>query len=238
MYTTLYIIRHCEAEGNIKEVFQGFTDSDITERGRLQLECLGRRFREIPLDVIYASPLKRARLTAEAVRGHSGVPIIPIIEDPRLKEINAGKMEGERWDKLPELFPNEYGVWLNDIGNFTAPGGESTREVYDRMKAAVTDIICGNAGRTVALVSHGCAIYMLMAYLNGYSRDEISKRTFWCNNTAVSRVVFGDNLVPKIELFGDTSHTDGDERASVRRMRWLADKEKTTLNPTISEQPS
>ena len=100
--TTIYLIRHCEAAGNVGRRFQGHIDADITENGRRQLELLAERFRELPLDAVYSSPLLRARLTAEAVNRHHG---LPVMLDDRLMEINGGLWEGRPWAELPALFP-------------------------------------------------------------------------------------------------------------------------------------
>ena len=48
--TKIYIVRHCEAIGNVKRIFQGSTDLDISETGAKQLEYLKKRFADIPLD--------------------------------------------------------------------------------------------------------------------------------------------------------------------------------------------
>ena len=61
--TRIILIRHCEAEGNIKRVFQGHTDADISENGRKQLDLLRLRCRNMQIDAIYSSPLKRAYQT-------------------------------------------------------------------------------------------------------------------------------------------------------------------------------
>ena len=57
--TKMYIIRHCEAMGNVLRVFQGSSDLDISELGKVQLKYLEERFNAIPLDRIYSSPLKQ-----------------------------------------------------------------------------------------------------------------------------------------------------------------------------------
>ena len=100
MVTTLYLIRHCEAEGNIQEIFQGKTDGDITPKGEQQLDRLSERFRDIPFDVIYSSPLKRALKTAQAAAKYHNVEIIT---DPAFAEIDGGEMEGHKWNELSVL---------------------------------------------------------------------------------------------------------------------------------------
>ena len=64
--TTIYLIRHAEAEGNLYRIAQGQHDSNLTDRGWRQVRALERRFADIPIDAVYASDLYRTRATASA----------------------------------------------------------------------------------------------------------------------------------------------------------------------------
>ena len=57
--TTIYLIRHAEAEGNLYRIAQGQANSSITDRGERQIQALARRFADIPIDAVYASDLYR-----------------------------------------------------------------------------------------------------------------------------------------------------------------------------------
>jgi len=214
--TILYIIRHCEAKGNIEEVFQGRTDGDITEKGALQLEKLKERCKDIPFDIIYTSPLLRAEKTAVAV---NSVHNAPLKLEPDLMEINGGDMEGEKWLELPSLFPDTYSVWLKDIGHFEAPNGESMRGVYNRMKNAVLRIISQNEGKTIGLVSHGCAIYNLLSFIHGFSEEEITAHPFWCDNTSISRADFINGDFKPV-FINDSSHIKDSAETAPHKMLW------------------
>ena len=65
MVTKIYLIRHCQSMGNVQHRFQGRFDAEVSPDGAKQLELLGLRFRNQPIDAIYTSPLQRARATAE-----------------------------------------------------------------------------------------------------------------------------------------------------------------------------
>ncbi len=95
MVTKLYLIRHCEALGNINDTFQGSIDEDITDKGQRQLDKLAERCKNIPFDVIYSSPLIRAVKTAQAADRYHG---LEIIVDPAFSEINGGEFEGVETD--------------------------------------------------------------------------------------------------------------------------------------------
>lgn len=216
MVTTVYIVRHCEAMGNVHGVFQGSTDFDISENGIKQLDKLAERFKNIPLDVVYSSPLKRAYLTAVAgVRYNK----LSINCDTGLAEINGGKMEGKPWAKLDELFPEEYSFWKSNFADFSAPDGESVREVYARISKSFTSIVDKNRGRKIGIFSHGCAIRILMCYIKGIPIESIDE-VLWCDNTAINCVTINESGKMSIEYENDYSHIMNDSEAVVNHMWW------------------
>ena len=172
MTTTLYLVRHAEAEGNWRRTFQGHSNSDVSEKGYRQLEYLARRFADIPLDAVYASPLKRAYETAKAIDRAAG---LPIVTDDGLMEINGGAFEGVPFAELPLRFPVEEARWDNEPWAFEAPGGESMRHVYERMRDTIGRIVRTHAGGTVAVASHGCAIRNYLCHAQGWPIERIGE---------------------------------------------------------------
>ena len=73
--TTIYLIRHAEAEGNLYRIAQGQANSSITDRGERQIQALARRFADIPIDAVYASDLYRTCATASAIYKPQGCAI-------------------------------------------------------------------------------------------------------------------------------------------------------------------
>ncbi len=203
--TTIYLIRHCETESNIASVFQGHSDSPPTENGLRQLDALARRFRDIPLDGIYSSPLGRAVATARSLTKYHD---LPVVTDKRLMEINGGDFEGIKWETLDQRFPEHMRRWREEPWNFKAPNGEPTREVYERMRDALTDIAKNNEGKTVAVVSHGDALKNALCFLKGHPVDEMLLcGVFVCLNTAVTTVEATDGAF-RIISEADASHLD------------------------------
>ena len=215
--TTIYLIRHCEAAGNVGRRFQGHIDADITENGRRQLELLAERFRELPLDAVYSSPLLRARLTAEAVNRHHG---LPVMLDDRLMEINGGLWEGRPWAELPALFPQASADWQEAPWRFSAPEGEAMTAVYERMRRALTDIAAAHPGGTVAAASHGCAIRNALCWAHGWPIEHLNE-VAWCDNTAVAVLEF-DGTQPRLGLFNDASHLNED-LSTLSKQAWWKD---------------
>lgn len=210
--TTLMLVRHCQATGNKDRTFQGRTDCDITEMGGEQLDLLAEKMRAVPLDAIYSSPLKRARLTAEAVgRFHD----LPMKIEPRLAEIDAGKWEKMSWVDIERTFPHEFELWCERPDEFVAPSGESMREVYDRALEAVRSIVEQNAGKAVAVVSHGCTIRAIASWAYG-GIEKMSEVTF-CDNTGVCTLEVGADMQPNMLKFNDVSHLRED---MIRHGKW------------------
>ena len=205
--TKLIIVRHCQALGNLERFFQGRIDSDITQTGRAQIGAVAELLSAEPIDIMYTSTLKRARLTAEGINVYHEVPLLI---DERLSEINAGSWEGMLITEIEKNYPDEFHNWREEPAVFRAPEGESMSEVYDRMKAAVDDIIKANDGKTVCIVSHGCAIKCLMCYLHGWTVEYVGNIPIG-TNTSVN-VVKADGINPP-EIIMET-YTD--HLASVR----------------------
>lgn len=206
MVTTLYIVRHAQAKGNMARTFQGQINSDVSEAGEIQLSLLKKRFEKIPVDVIATSPLVRAKKTAEAIL--AAQPQAKFLLRDDLMEINAGGFEGQKWDDLPRLFPEEFAVWRDDLPHFKAPNGESCAEVYDRMKRAAFDLVQTYQGKTIVLVSHGCAVKNLLCALSGLPILRIFEIP-WVENTSVSQVCFDESMQPQVVWMNDTQHLNG-----------------------------
>ena len=90
----LYLVRHGETELNVKKVYYGSTDCELTEKGKEQAVSLKTAFASVPLDLVLESPLKRAKTTVDLILGEKEVPRL---EDGRLKELDFGGWEGKSY---------------------------------------------------------------------------------------------------------------------------------------------
>ncbi len=199
--TTLYLIRHGTTDSNLQGKFQGCIDIPLNRRGLSQAEYLGKRFAAVPIEVVYASQLIRARKTAEAVAAPHG---LPVLIDPQLAEINLGEMEGKTSAENAKIFPDAIRTLAEDPAAFAAPGGESSRQVYDRIRKAIARIVEENAGKTIAVVSHGFSIQTYLHYASGKAFEKLEKLIV--GNTAVCCFQFEDPEKPKIVFLNDQSH--------------------------------
>ena len=97
--TTLYLIRHAEAEGNLYRRIHGWYDALVTPNGLRQIEALEGRFAGVPVDAVYSSDLYRTKTTAKAVYLPKG---LSLHTDPGLREVHMGDWEDHPWGEIRE----------------------------------------------------------------------------------------------------------------------------------------
>ena len=185
--TTIIMVRHGESEANRNNVFAGSFDADLQPRGVLQAEKTAEFIAQnYKIDKIYASDLKRAFKTGKAVADRMGIEIVP---DCRLREISAGKWEGMRFDDIAMEYPEAYIVWRTDLGNARCTDGESTRELGDRILAALTEIAEQNEGKTVLIATHATPVRAMQTHCI-YGDFGRMKDVKWVSNASVSEFFY------------------------------------------------
>jgi len=217
--TKIYLVRHCEAIGNVTDIFQGVTDLDITELGEKQLKFLKERFENIQLDCVYSSPLIRTRKTANAIIGNKS---LSARIEKGLIEIDGGVIEGKNYN---DVFSNNRELaetWLNKPQDFLPEGGESTRDAYERIWKTVKQIASENKGKTVACATHGGVMRCLICRLLNGDIEHL-KDTPFHENTGVTLIEFDDNLNANLVFYNDFSHLPSE----------FIGKKKKTLNRFI-----
>ncbi len=156
MKKILYLMRHGQTEFNLKKKIQGSCDSPLTKEGQRQSKIAGEYFRKnkITFDSAYSSTQERANDTLEIVTDFK----MPYERLKGIKEWNFGVFEGESEDLNPRvehLNPED-----KSYGDFFVPyGGESAKEVQERMNKTLTGIMEEEGNNTVLAVSHGGACY-------------------------------------------------------------------------------
>ncbi len=206
MVTTLYLVRHCHAQGNLLEVFNGQTDGEITEMGKKQLDALTNACGGWNLSAIYASPLKRALATAEAVNKNYH---LPIITDKRLMEINCGEWEGKSYHDIYRDYHDSYLMWDDHPESFASPGGETMQDAYDRITAVIHDLVRTHIGEAIAIVGHAAVFRCYLAYVRFGGLQSLNE-IGWGDNTNISKITFNRQLKPTLCYQYDASHLPDD----------------------------
>lgn len=202
MVTKIILVRHCRSMGNMENRFQGWTDSEISDVGRQQLERLAQRFQDEKIDVAYSSPLKRAFQTAEAATRFSHIPIQTL---EGLKEVHAGEIENMTLQEISQGFPAVSKAWNETPHLCEFPGGETMAEFFERISRTFEEIVEANVGKTVLVVTHGCALVNLCAYIRSGSVRSVGEEEVF-DNTSVTVVEIEEDGTKKLILRNDVSH--------------------------------
>ncbi len=197
----LLLMRHGETDWNLEGRMQGRIDTPLNARGVEQAEKLAERLAvEERIDVLYTSPLARARLTAEIVGMRFGLAPLP---DARLVERSAGRVEGMTMPEIEQRYPEVYRAWREDKDRLVLPGAEEPPEFQERVASFLEMIHGRHSDARVGVVTHGGTLSMFFATLMGL---DIGKRfPFRFDNTALSKVDYSRRR-PRIDLLNDTCH--------------------------------
>jgi len=175
-------MRHGETVWNTERRYQGMTDIELSEEGLRQAECAAKRFKNIKIDKIYASPLKRAMKTAEKIAAEKG---LEIISEDDFREIHFGEWEGKTVPELTEKYGESYTNFIREPHKYGFPGEGSVENVINRIKPGIDRLIAEEKGN-VLIVSHGGIIRLMIMYIMGLDSSWFTK--MWINNTGVSIV--------------------------------------------------
>lgn len=205
--TKVYLIRHGKTQWNLESRYQGANgDSPLLKDSYREIELLASSLQRIPFEHAYASPLKRARITAQALLNHLN-PEIPLTIDSRLKEFNLGKMEGMHFEdvaaKWPEVLknfrhhPDKYDESLVE--------GESFLEVIARFRAAIEEYCRQYPNGNILVISHGAALNAAINALIGTPLAHLKDRG-GLSNTSTTILTTNDGRHFELEKWNDTSY--------------------------------
>ena len=218
--TSIYIVRHAEAEGNLFRRAQGHWNGRVTQRGKKQIDALAERFAGLPLDAVYSSDLDRTVETAGALlRGRE----LTLVTTPRLREINMGVWEGEPWGNISYKWPEQMYLFNNEPEKWSVPGGESFYEVQKRMTDTILELARRHEGGTIAVVSHGMAIKIFLMGVLGL-RSGVTEPLMHGDNTSVS-LLEADGGRLSVKYYNDNSHL-GEGLSTFATQRWWRDTKK------------
>ena len=212
--TTLYLIRHAEAEGNLYRRIHGWYDALVTPNGLRQIEALEGRFAGVPVDAVYSSDLYRTKTTAKAVYIPKG---LSLHTDPGLREVHMGDWEDRPWGEIRETDGERLTLFNRSDPSWRAPNGESLGQVGERMERTIRAIAQKHPDQTVALFSHGTAIRQFLANVRGVKPEDWHTLPH-ADNTAVACLAW-DGESFHVIFEGDNTHLD-DSISTLARQSW------------------
>ena len=196
MSEQLILVRHGETLHNVSGIVQGWSDSELSDRGRDQVARIGDRLRRHEPDALFSSPLGRAMTTARAIGDILGLEVT-VLED--LREMSYGGWENRSFLDIRREENETYEQWIADPA-MRCPDGESHDEVRERMERAFAAV---EAANRPILVTHGTAIRIGVTAL--LDIPVTSSRSFAQDNGAVNLFVRrAGRWVMKV--WNDTSH--------------------------------
>ena len=162
--TNIVLLRHGQSEANVSRDFACLFDTPLSPLGRQQAEAVADYLvGRVPVTRIYASPLSRATDTARPTAERLGLSITP---DAGLIEIDAGDWENKPSAELAEK-DEMFRRWYTDLTAVTCPGGESVKELYDRVTETLLRLARKHDGETLLLASHWTPIAAMLAFARG-----------------------------------------------------------------------
>ncbi len=168
--TEMILARHGETEWNVGEIFRGRIDVKLNETGIKQAQLLAEYLRDVKIESIYSSPLKRALRTAETI-AHCHQLEVEIT--PGLIDLDFGEWQGLSYQEVEGKYPRLYAEWASQPDKVKIPAGESLSDVRERAIGLI-DVIIARYTETVVLVSHRVVNKVLICALLGLDNSH-----FW-----------------------------------------------------------
>ena len=178
----LYFVRHGQTEWNAISRMQGQMNSVLTPLGREQADSHARLLASLEIQAIFASPLERARQTAEIIRRSVDADVR---YDARIKEWDCGDWSGYLYEEVKRKWPDEWAALQADRFNYRGPRCENYPDMIERATPFVQEMMRGPADN-VAIVSHGMIGRVMIGILMGF--DEAEMLGFAHPNDVVYRV--------------------------------------------------
>ena len=176
----LVLVRHGESEWNLKNLFTGWKDPDLTEKGVKEAKEAGRKLKAqgLSFDVAFTSVLKRAQHTLDLALAEIGQTDLPITRDLALNERDYGDLSGLNKDDARKKWGEEQVLIWRRSYDVPPPGGESLKDTLARtLPYYVQEILPGVLrGERTLVAAHGNSLRALIMVLEKLSPEQILKR--------------------------------------------------------------
>lgn len=166
----IFITRHGETEYNLLKRMQGSIDTKLSERGLKQAVRLRDRLAGEVFDRVLASPMQRARVTAETILENRPEKL-EFFEE--LKEMDFGFMQGKDYEFLGREYPELYRQYCESPAEFQIPEGESFRGFRNRVAPIMREIESVGESETMLIVCHGITKLILVNELKHIPLEQL-----------------------------------------------------------------
>tara|TARA_B100000963_G_scaffold61084_2_gene49017 strand:+ start:2455 stop:3078 length:624 start_codon:yes stop_codon:yes gene_type:complete len=175
----LILVRHGQSEWNEKNLFTGWENPGLTNKGKLEAENAGRLIKnlDINFDFLYTSALTRAQLTGSIILSELEQESIPVFKDKALNERFYGDLQGLNKDECRQKWGEEkVQIWRRSYDK-GPPGGETLKETGERVIPYFLEEIEPNLsnGANIIIAAHGNSLRSLIKHLDNVSDEDIVK---------------------------------------------------------------
>jgi 2,3-bisphosphoglycerate-dependent phosphoglycerate mutase len=200
----LVLVRHGQSEWNLKNLFTGWRDVDLTEQGVREAHEAGRKLKAqgLVFDVAFTSALKRAQRTLDILLAEMGQGGLPITRDQALNERDYGDLSGLNKDDARKRWGDEQvHIWRRSY-DIAPPGGESLRDTLARtLPYYVQEILpCVLRGERTVVAAHGNSLRALVMVLERLSPEGILKREIATGVPIIYRLNADATVASKLDL--------------------------------------
>jgi 2,3-bisphosphoglycerate-dependent phosphoglycerate mutase len=200
----LVLVRHGQSDWNLKNLFTGWRDVDLAEKGVTEAREAGRKLKAqgIKFDVAFTSALKRAQRTLDLMLTELDQTTIPIFKDQALNERDYGDLVGLNKDDARKKWGEEQvHIWRRSY-DVAPPGGESLKDTLARaLPYYVTDILPRVLrGERVLVAAHGNSLRALVMVLDKHTPDSITKLNLDTGVPMVYRLNADSTVASKLDL--------------------------------------
>lgn len=200
----LVLVRHGQSDWNLKNLFTGWRDVDLTEKGVAEAREAGRKLKAqgIKFDVAFTSALKRAQRTLDLMLGELSQTSIPVIKNQALNERDYGELVGLNKDDARKKWGEEQvHIWRRSY-DVAPPGGESLKDTLARaLPYYITDILPRVLrGEHVLVAAHGNSLRALVMVLDRHTPDSITKLNLETGVPMIYRLNADSTVASKLDL--------------------------------------
>jgi len=157
----------------------------------------------IKIDKVYSSDLKRAYRTAEIIFKDNSIEKMA-----DFREINFGIFEGLKYDEIMERYTHVYESWIDRPLEVRIPEGENFPDMAKRVRESLCFILSENRGRTIAVVTHGGPIRVILCDTLGFDLNKLWE--IKQDNGAVNIIDYSQDSQPEVVKMNDVSHLRGE----------------------------
>jgi 2,3-bisphosphoglycerate-dependent phosphoglycerate mutase len=200
----LVLVRHGQSDWNLKNLFTGWRDIDLTEQGIAEARAAGRKLKAqgITFDVGFTSALARAQRTLDLILAEMGQTKIPVFKDLALNERDYGDLSGLNKDDARKKWgEQQVHIWRRSY-DVAPPGGESLKDTAARVLPYYIQDILPRVlrGEHVIVSAHGNSLRALVMVLDRLSPDGIIKRELGTGVPMVYRLNADSTVAERMDL--------------------------------------